>query len=65
MLENNLIKQNQPKYNILLKDDPKAPSGYQFVGFFNPDACREEDEPEWNVCVPIESDETIPEFCGW
>lgn len=48
---------------VLLKKDPEAQSGYKFIGFFNPDVY--DFEPPWDVSIPIEVPEDIPEFEGW
>ena len=60
-----------PKYTgwfVLLKKDSKTPSGYSFVGFFNPEKeCDEEcDEViKWDFAIPICDEKTMPEFDGW
>jgi hypothetical protein len=59
-----------PKYSgwfICLAKDDNSPSGYKFLGFFNPDQCDEDgaDEPEWEIVIPIWREDSIPEFMGW
>jgi len=56
----------EPKFTgwfVLLKKNDKPESGFEFLGFFNPDISK--DEPEWDMCLPIQSLETIEEFQGW
>ena len=60
--------QKLPQYTgwfVLLREDAKAPSGYQFAGFFDSDTANEEDEPQWDFAIPIKVKEDIEEFNGW
>ena len=57
-----------PKYSgwfALFGDDDGSPSGFKFIGFFNPDECDEDSEPEWQYAVPMRDKEHFPEFIGW
>lgn len=57
-----------PKYTgwfVLLRESPESDSGFEFVGFFNPDVSPENSEPEWSYALPIQTSESIEEFLGW
>lgn len=57
-----------PEYTgwfVLLKDNDNEPSGFEFVGFFNPDKSDEDAEPEWSVAIPLRHKKDFPEFMGW
>ena len=51
ILENSLIKQNQPKYNILLKDD----KGYSYIKITN---------EKWPKILPSKTTDKISEYIG-
>ncbi len=61
-----LIEQkNELKYTgwfVLLKRD-----GDEWVSLcvFNPDISDEDAEPEWDICLPIPTVESMSEFVGW
>lgn len=64
----NLNNLKFPKYTgwfVLLNYSKISESGYEFVGFFNPDLSNENDEPKWQIAIPIITEETIKEFTGW
>ena len=62
-----LSDKQMPDYTgwfVLLKES-NSPSGWDFVGFFNPELSEEKEEPEWDFAIPIKEKECIEEFTGW
>ena len=47
---------------LLLKKHPTK--GWECLAVVNQDT-PPEDEPEWDLCLPIPDPATIPEFSGW
>ena len=47
-------------FYVLLK---RIGDKYEFLRIFNPDF--DEDEPEWDLALPIPENEFLPEFEGW
>lgn len=47
---------------MLLKKLPSG--GWECLAIVNQDS-PPEDEPEWDLCLPIPEPSTVPEFSGW
>lgn len=61
----NTFDESLPEYTgwfVLLR---KHEQGWEFLGFYNPDAAEDGTEPEWDLALPIPEPETIEEFSGW
>ena len=64
----NIPNEPEPKYTgwfVMLKENRETESGFEFLGFFNPDVSKPETEPEWSMCIPIKLFESVREFQGW
>lgn len=65
------LEENLPKYTgwfVFLKrvEKPSAlESEWECVGFYNPNVSEEDEEPVWDLCIPIPEPESIEEFEGW
>jgi len=58
----------EPKFTgwfVLLRKNEHHPSGFGFLTFFNPDISDPKTEPEWDMCLPIQTPGSISEFMGW
>ncbi len=49
----------------LFRRSKEATSGFEFLGFFNPDESDESEEKEWDIALPIPLIDELREFAGW
>ena len=47
---------------VLVKKEGDA---WKCVGTYNPNVSEEDEEPDWDICLPIPTLETINKFQGW